>query len=52
MVKETAWCGYKQVYSFLQLMCLRTSLRSADDNTVGLIVMLKEITSPFIVMHG
>ena len=52
VIKQSSWCSDQQIYSFLELLGLGAALCSTDDDAVCLIVVLEQITSPFVVLHG
>ena len=52
MIEKTAWGCNEQVDALLQLVGLRTSLCSTNDNTVSFVVILEAITGPLVIVHG
>ena len=52
MVEEPSWSGNKEIDTLLELVGLCTSLRSSDDYSVSLIMVLKEVSSPLVVLHS
>ena len=52
MIQKTTWCRYKQIDTFLELMSLRTSLGSANNNTMSFTMVLEAVTRPFVVVHS
>ena len=51
VIQEPSRGGNEQVHSFLQLVCLSASLSTADNHTMGLVVILQKISRPFIILH-
>lgn len=51
MVEQPSWSCHKQVDTFLKLISFSTTLRTADYNSVSFVVVFKQITSPFVVLH-
>lgn len=52
MVKKTSRGCYQKINALFQHMGFRRTLCTTDDNTMSLRVVLEEISSPLIILHG